>query len=176
MDTPDFRLSVWRGARRKDIYSFNQPLTFNSQTHPLQTIRKTQHPMPYTATPRDTEGGCYGGNSLPQSEVIPRSYAPELDHANAPPPPHCLPVSILRYIEFCLECDDTIFEAVLSVHSSSYAPQWNAPPLHSSIHDQHYGAPVAYVNDVVCGYGVWSETQQSAPFAPGKAMASISSS
>jgi hypothetical protein len=72
-----------------------------------------------------------------------------------------------------LECDDTIFEAALPAHSSGYAPQWNAPTLHSSVQDQRYGAPVAYVNDVVCGYGVWSDVQQSAPFAPASAMASI---
>jgi hypothetical protein len=172
MDTPDFRLSVWREAL-DDIYSFNQPVTSSSQTRPLQTISRIRHPMPYTATPRDTEGGCYEGNSLPQSEATPRPYAPELDHANPPPPPCCIPaVSILRHIEFCPECDDTIFEAALSVHNSSYSPQWNAA-MHSSVQDQRYGAPMAYVNDMVCGYGVWSDARQRPPFAPANATASI---
>ena len=76
----------------------------------------------------------------------------------------------------CLDCDDTLFEAVLPVHSSSYGPQWNVPILHSSAQDQRNGAPVAYVNEVVCGYGVWSDTQQSAPFTLLTAKASINPS
>ena len=73
----------------------------------------------------------------------------------------------------CLERDDTRFEAVLRVHSSRYAAQWNTHTPHSSVQDQRYGAPVPYVNEVVCGYGVWSDTQQSAPFTSLTAMVSI---
>jgi hypothetical protein len=130
--------------------------------------------MPYIAIPRDTGGGCYGGNSLPRSEAPPRPYSPENDHANAPPPPCCVPaVSILRCIGFYFECDDPIFEAELLVQSPGYASQWYAPTLQSSVQDQSYGAPVTHVNKVVCGYGVWSDAQQSTPFAPASEMASI---
>ena len=73
----------------------------------------------------------------------------------------------------CLDRDDTHFEAVLPMHSSGYAAQWNAHTPHTSVQDQRYDAPVPYVNEVVCGYGVWSETQQSVPFTPLTAMVII---
>ena len=73
----------------------------------------------------------------------------------------------------CLERDDTLFEATLPVHSSGYAPQWNAPTLHTSVQDQRYGVTVPYVNDMDRGYGFWTDAQQSAPFAHMTAMASI---
>jgi hypothetical protein len=133
--------------------------------------------MPYTAIHSDTGGGFHGGNSLPQSEATsqPLTYSPEHDQANAPP--CCVPaVSVLRCIGLCIECDNTLFEAALPVHSYGYAPQWNAPAPCPSVQDQRYSAPVAYVNDVACGYGVWSDAQERAPFAPAKAMASINPS
>ena len=80
----------------------------------------------------------------------------------------CLPVC-----RICLERDDTLFEAGLPVHSSGYATQWNAPTLHSSVQDQRYGWPVPYVNGVAGSYSVWTDAQQSASFAPVRAMASI---
>jgi hypothetical protein len=72
----------------------------------------------------------------------------------------------------CLERDDTCFEATLPVHSSGYAPQWNAPTLHTSVQDQRYGVTVPY-DDVDCGYGFWADAQQSTPFAHMTAMVSI---
>jgi hypothetical protein len=71
-----------------------------------------------------------------------------------------------------LEHDDTLSEAALPVHSSGYAPQWNAPTLHSSFQNQQYGLPVPY-NDVASSYSIWTDAQQSASFAPMGAMASI---
>jgi hypothetical protein len=46
--------------------------------------------------PKDTGGGCYGRNSLPQSEATPQPYLPENDHVNVPTHPHYIPeVSVL---------------------------------------------------------------------------------
>ena len=56
--------------------------------------------MAYTR--KDTGDGCYGQNSLSQSEATPQPYSPEQEqHANAPPPPHCvLAVSVLQVFAF----------------------------------------------------------------------------
>lgn len=57
--------------------------------------------MAYTR--EDTGDGCYGRNSLPQSEATPQPYSPEQEqeHANAPPPPHCVSaVSVLQVFVF----------------------------------------------------------------------------
>jgi hypothetical protein len=73
--------------------------------------------MAYTR--RDTEGAFFGGNPLPPSEATPRSYSPEHEHANPPPPPHCVPgVSILRCITFILSMT-TLF---LRLHLPCTAP------------------------------------------------------
>jgi hypothetical protein len=79
----------------------------------------------------------------------------------------------LLVYRICLERDDTLFETTLPVDSSGYAPQRNAPALHSRIQDQRYGVSVPYANHVASSYTVWTDAQQSTPFAPVRAMASI---
>jgi hypothetical protein len=129
--------------------------------------------MAYTR--KDTGDGCYGQNSFSQSEATPQPYSPEQEqHANAPPPPHCvLAVSVLQVFAF-LELDDIPFEVAPPVHCSSYLTQRNAPTLHSSAQaaqDQRYGMPMPYINDMARGYSGWTDAQQSAPFIPQAPMA-----
>jgi len=73
-----------------------------------------------------------------------------------------------------LEHDDTLLEAAPPVHFSCY--QLNAPTLHSSVQvqDQRYGMPGPYVNGMARDYGVWTDAQQNAPFAPAAATATAS--
>ena len=66
----------------------------------------------------------------------------------------------------CLQPDNTFFEAAHSVHGTNYAPPWNA-------RFGGMGLPVPYVNDMARGHSILTEAQQSAPFAPVNAMASI---
>ena len=117
-----------------------------------------------------------GGNSLPQSEVTPQPHLSEHDRADMPLPPQSMPeVSVLRWIRICLERDEIIFEAALPAHCYSLAPQWNTPTPHSSVLDQRYRM-VPYVGDIARNHNVWTNPQQSVPFAPVKAMASITPS
>ncbi|KAH9974499.1 hypothetical protein BJV77DRAFT_647379 [Russula vinacea] len=132
----------------------NQTLLF-SDSSPTDASR-TRQLMPYTTTSRDTWGGCHRGNPHSESEATPQpSYSPELESVNVSLPPCCVPA------------------ATLPVHSSGYAPQWNAPTLHTSVQDQRYGVTVPYVNDVDRGYGFWTDAQQSAPFAHMTAMNAV---
>ncbi|KAH9993839.1 hypothetical protein BJV77DRAFT_343433 [Russula vinacea] len=108
--------------------------------------------MAYTAH-RDTRYGYYGGNSLPYSQATPQPYSPRTTKPMRLP--HWVPT------------------AGLPVHSSGYATQWNAPTLHSSVQDQRYGWPVPYVNGVAGSYSVWTDAQQSASFAPVRAMNAV---
>jgi hypothetical protein len=128
---------------------------------------------------RATDDGCYGRNSLPQSEATPQPYIPEHGHANVPPPLNYMPEVSVRIsfgvslYRICLEHDGTLFEAALPMHCSVSGTQWNSPTQHSSVLEQRYYRPEPYVNDMARRYNVWTDAQQCVPFAPATTTASI---
>jgi len=150
--TGDTGVSIWWGPRW-DI---------NSSTHidqwprlSLQTVQshKAQGLMAPSATRPDVGDGCYRGDAVSQSEPP--------AHANIPTQGVPVPVvSVFPIYPFYSNLM-ALLEVAPPSHYPSYASQWNASALSSSVQEQPYG--VSYANDMTGGYAIRPTTQHVAP-------------